>query len=569
MHRPPTFNDKHGSRWQVALLAVAGIAVVLTSAPQKIFAQNRQGTEPGQIEKRIDRKQADPAAPATVAPAVRPPDTPSPSAEIDKSFILSAVSVTGATVYEPADFAPIYEKYLGKSVTTDDVRDIVKAITRKYTDDGYFLSNADAPPQDLSLGILSVEVREGYISTVVFKGDRPGRQPLFEEWADRITRSVPARLSEVERYILMMGDLPGISVSPSLNEPPPGETAYKMTIALAHDRFDGGVTFDNRGTHPVGPLELSVSGGVNSVAGLLERTRLSIFTIPDEPEELLYGEVYEQIPVGSEGTFAWASASRSKVDIYSQSRASQLQSTGDRLAVGFWHPLVRQQDIALYLNGRFDYATSRQSALDDDFEDRLRVARGGLRLWFKDELDGTNNIAVEYSRGLDILNASPAGYNVSRTDGESEFRKVTLDLSRVQKFTDDFWAELNGLVQYSPDILLSAEEMALGGSRFGRGYDPSELSDSRGAAGSLELRHRVPVKDGPLSDLWIYGFYDWGAVWRDGGTRDSIASAGGGLRYFPWDGAIASLELAKPLTRTVSEEGNRDARIFFNLSVSF
>lgn len=404
---------------------------------------------------------------------------------------------------------------------------------------------------------------------MVFKGDRPGRQELFDAWAEGITQSVPARLQEVERYILLMGDLPGVVATPSLNEPPGDEPGYEMTIAVRHDPADAGFSLDNRGTYPVGPLEASFSVGLNSVAGQLERTRISVFTIPDEPDELIYGEVYEQIPLGTGGTMVWGSVSRSKVDIYSQSRAAQLQSTGDRISLGFWHPLLRHQELALYANGRLDYSNSRQSAINDDFNDRLRVARAGLRVWFKDGAEGTNNVNVEWSKGLDVLNASRLGYQVSRTDGESDFDKVTIDANRIQKITDDLWAEVNARGQYSAHVLLSGEEFGLGGSRFGRGYDPSEISDSRGVAGALELRHRLPVKEGVLSNLWFYAFYDAGAVWRTDSSRDSIASAGGGLRLFPWDGAVASIEIAKPLTRAVSEEGNTKSRLFFNVGINF
>ena len=553
-------------------LAVAvAAAIIFYAATNDVAAQSQapRTVEPGQIERRIQRKPETPAPTAPIAPALRSPETAPETPDAGADFVLSAVSISGVTAYDLAELAPLYERFLGRVVSTADIQGIVKAVTKKYTDDGYFLSSASAPPQNLAFGILTIEVKEGYVEKVVFKGDRPGRQDLFDAWAEAITQSVPARLQDVERYVLLMGDLPGVVATPSLDDPPGNEPGYTMTIAVRHDPVDAGFNLDNRGTYPVGPLEASFAVGLNSVAGQLERTRFSAFTIPDEPDELIYGEIYEQLPLGTGGTIVWGSISRSKVDIYSQSRASQLQSTGDRISLGFWHPLVRRQELALYANGRLDYANSRQSAINDDFNDRLRVARAGVRLWFKDGAEGTNNINVEWSKGLDVLNASPLGYQVSRTDGESDFDKITLDVNRIQKITEDFWAELNGRGQYSEHVLLSGEEFALGGSRFGRGYDPSEISDSRGVAGALEFRHRFPVKEGLLSNLWLYAFYDAGAVWRTDSSRDSIVSAGGGLRLFPWDGAVASVEIAKPMTRTVSEEGNTQPRLFFNIGLNF
>lgn len=538
------------------------------AAPLSAQQQVRSTTDAGQIEKRIEERQQAPAEPERVTPTVQAPEKAGIAEEPVQPFVLSAVNVTGATVYPVGDFAPLYEEFIGQEIASAEIETIVERITAKYLEDGYFLSSATAPPQDLSFGILSIRVTEGYIERVSYRGAEPGRKAMFDAWAEKITAEMPARLSTVERYILLMNDLPGITATPNL-EAEGAAGAYELAIAIAHDRFDAYTSLDNRGTYPVGPLQWSLSGGANSQLGALERIRLSIFTVPDEPRELLYGEVYGQIPVGDQGTHLFASASRSTVDIYSESRASRLQASGDRYSVGGWHPLVRQQELALYLNARTDIADSRQSATDDNYTDRLRVVRLGSRVWFRDGIGGTSSTAVEYSRGFDVFGASPNGYNVSRTDGVSRFDKVTFDVNRVQKITDDFWLELNGAGQHSEYVLLSGEEFAVGGSRFGRGYDPSEISDSRGVAGSIELRHRAPVPDGLLSTLWIYAFYDGGVVWRTDNTKDSLTSAGVGLRMFPIEGMRASLELAKPLTRRVAEEGDTASRVFFSVSYGF
>lgn len=555
-------------RISIVFLAICGL--FLSGNPSSAQQSTRGSTEPGQIEKRIERQPEKPAETTPIGPAtLKGTARRAVEAEPVKRFVLSAVNVSGGTIYPVSAFSPLYEEFLGKEVSNTEIEVILKRITGKYVDDGYFLAVATAPPQDLSFGIISIRVTEGYIGRVVYKGDKPGRPGLFDEWAARITDSVPARLPDIERYILLMSDISGLNATPSLDEASSGEGVYEMTINLTHKTLDLSSSLDNRGTHPVGPLQWSLSGGINSILGGLERTRFSVFAVPDNPEELLYGEIYSQIPLNSEGTHFWVSASRSKVDIYSETRGSELNSGGDRLAAGIWHPFIRQQEFSIYVNSRFDHFTSRQSALDDNFEDRLRVVRGGFRVWYKDPIGGTTATAIEYSRGLDIMNATSFGQSVSRTRGESEFDKYTVDLNRVQKLTADFWGELNGRVQYSDHTLLSSEEFGVGGTRFGRGYDPSEISDSRGAAASIELRHRIPVKDGLLSKVWIYGFYDIGAVWRSNGRRDSLASAGGGVRAFPFDGILASLEVAKPLTYTVFEEQSNRPRIFFSLSASF
>ncbi|MFQ5491861.1 MAG: hypothetical protein ACE5GE_14175 [Phycisphaerae bacterium] len=77
---------------------------------------------------------------------------------------------------------------------------------------------------------------------------------------------------------------------------------------------------------------------------------------------------------------------------------------------------------------------------------------------------------------------------------------------------------------------------------------------------------------GPLNSLQIYGFYDIGAVW-DGGrpgasNRESLASAGIGLRAGVFGRLSGGIEFAKPLTRDVAAEDG-EGRVFVTLSGTF
>ena len=125
--------------------------------------------------------------------------------------------------------------------------------------------------------------------------------------------------------------------------------------------------------------------------------------------------------------------------------------------------------------------------------------------------------------------------------------------------------------QKSPHTLLSSEEFSVGGRRFGRAYDPSEISGNQGAAGALELQYDSPYKPAPMRRIQVYGYYDIGAVWGAGFTRNSMASAGGGLRLgLPFD-INANIEFAWPLTRAITpgESDQRSPRVFFNILARF
>ena len=179
--------------------------------------------------------------------------------------------------------------------------------------------------------------------------------------------------------------------------------------------------------------------------------------------------------------------------------------------------------------------------------------------------------------GLPVLDASRSGDKLlSRPRGTGKFLKATFDAARQQHIDGPWSAYLAANGQESSAVLLSSEEIGLGGARFGRAYDPSEVTGSRGVAGSLELRYDDTVRaEGEVVGYQLYGFMDYGAVWTNppagGSDRDTLASTGAGVRL-GWRGQFfGETELAFPLTRGVATNGGRKdgPRVFFRLTAMF
>ena len=557
-----------GLRLRAVAYAVLSAALAL-AAPAAAQQPGGKATEPGQIEKRIQA----PEPPRKPVDKVTPPKPAAPAVGASAAkFILVGVEIAGATVYRPVELSFAYEGFLGREISLTEVGTILGRITERYRRDGYILSRAVAPPQTVARGVLRVKIIEGFIERVAFTGAKPGARALLRSFAGRITASRPMRLAELERYILLMADAPGLRVTPALKALDEARGAYHLDVALRHDPVDGFVNLDNRGTTLVGPLQAFAGVNLNSVLGRLERTRLSLFTIPNAPEELLYGEIFHEHILNAEGTRAWLSASRSAVDTGIAGDRSKENSFGTRVTLGLSHPVIRSRELNLTGTLKFSTLDSDKNSPSFVFDDRLRVVRLGARLNFTDDLGGTSWINAELSKGLDILHASDENAKlVSRAGGQSDFFKLKLDVTRRQKIVRNWSLQLAASAQKSPHILLSSEAFTVGGRRFGRAYDPSDISGGDGAAGSVELRFNAPFRPKPLRSLQLYAYYDIGAVWGEEVTHQSMASAGGGLRVGLPFKVRADVEFAVPLTRpvTLGESGNRGARVFFNILKRF
>jgi hemolysin activation/secretion protein len=507
------------------------------------------------------------------SPLPAPEAIKTPEGKPAKKFRLIGAEIVGSTVYSSARLGDFYEPYLNREISPPEIDAIVKAITKEYRKDGFFLARVIAPPQRVEFGVLRLRIIEGFIEDVVFKGKKPGRSDLFDAWIGRITAENPLKLSTLERNLLLMASIPGLSVTPGVKEKDAERGAYVLEIGLKHSKFDGFATFDNRGTTTVGPLQLYAGVNFNSVVGLLERTRLAVFTIPRSPEELLHFEFQQDHILNSHGTQGWFYTSRSSVETGHVGDGSKEDSLSRRFILGFSHPWIRRRDLNFYTSLKFDAFNSKKDSTDSGFDERLRSVRIGAQFNGNDDLDGTTSLSTEFSKGFDVLHASDKDAALlSRENGRSTYVKATLDVARTQKLVDNWQLEISGSGQWSPHTLLSAEEFAVGGQRFGRGYDPSDISGSQGMAGAAELQYALPIEIPKIaSSIQLFGFYDIGAVWGAGFTRESMASAGGGVRFSLANMFKVQLEAAQPLTRlgTPGEADSDGPRFFISLSGRF
>ncbi len=333
------------------------------------------------------------------------------------------------------------------------------------------------------------------------------------------------------------------------------------------------MNFDNRGTTAVGPLQVYAGVNLNSIIGLLERTRLAVFTIPQTPEELRYVEFQQDHILNGAGTQASIFASRSIVDLGDEALFTKENSHGTRISLEVSHPLIRSRDLNLFASIKLDAFESDKSGDNGTFDDKLRILRLKSRFNSSDGWGGTNWLSGQYSQGFDIFGASDeeSGF-VSNTNGRADFLKVRADFTRVQKIVEHLDLQLSSAGQWSPHTLLSSEEFTVGGQNFGRAFDPSEISGNLGVSGSAELQFNLPADLKPVLDsVQLYGFYDAGAVWGVGYTRASVVSAGGGVGLSLPYNFRAQFEAAMPLTRQSDsgEAERKDPRLYFSISSQF
>ena len=549
---------------------VLGGLLLGLSAPAFAQSSNRS-VDPGQMEKRFQDRPEMKQEVAPLIPEVRGELPPERARAI--RFVLTGLVIEGSSVFKQSELAPLYESLLAREVTLQDIYKIAGIIQKKYAEAGYLLSRVTVPGQQADLGIIRIKVVEGHLENIIFEGKVKGSTELLEAYARKITESNPLRADVLERYILLMNDLPGVSATRRLERANTGEGAYNLIVAISQDNEYGFTRFDNRGSRSSGPFQFWLGGGLNSAFGTWNNTQAR-FVTATQTEELLFADISHSEILTDEGTRLSLGLSSSFSEPGHASAADRVKTRGLFASAGLDHALIRSRPQDLFVGAQITMLNSnRDERSSRTIDDNIRALRLSLRYGVLDGLGGRNNVNLYASRGLDILAATQDGDALaSRSGAPVDFTKLAFELSRYQPM-GAHWGVLAAIAgQRSGTKLPLSEQYGLGGEYMGRAFDPSEIAGDDALAGKVELQWTSADSQGFLSQHQYYAVYDHGATWQRGSVDDfELASLAIGTRFSLRGGYFASLELAQPLVRSVGALGTkgRDPRLFFVLSANF
>lgn len=495
-------------------------------------------------------------------------------------FNLNQIVFDGVGVYSERDIHPLYADKLGQNVSLADVYAIATALTNKYRNDGYILTQVIVPPQTIDGGVVKLRAVEGFIDQIHVSGsDQESALKTVRAYASRIREKGTLNVDQLEKFLLLINDLPGVEARSILSPSRTTTGASDLQIIVERDPYDAFLGVDDYGSRYLGPIQFTAAGAVNSFFGNNERISAQFVAAPHNAELYFFSLGYEQ-PIGTYGTKIKTQYSHSNTVPGYDLDQFDVRGKSDFLSVAVEHPFVRTRERSIYgyaqLDGR---EVQTRNILEPTREDRIRALRVGGRFEFLDSLfkAGVNAVNIELAKGLDIFGASSKNdIRLSRPAGDPTFFKANIEAQRLQRVTSDVNLLLQARGQMANDAMVASEEFSVGGINSGRGYDPSEIVGDEGVSGKVEVQWNEPRPFSVVNDYQLFGFYDIGKVWNDDSTTsdndDSLASAGFGVRAeFP-SSVKAGLAVAFPLTRGVQTNGvnhDKDPKFYFHLNKSF
>lgn len=518
----------------------------------------------------------------------------------DLKFTLSAAQFTGLDVIDGSIVAPSYAGLIGQELPVAAICDIRDRAATILRGEGY-LAAVQVPAQEIEGGAVRFDVVLARMTAVQVRGDAGKSGGQVQKYIDQLVDQPVFNIHEAERYLLLARDIPGLDVRLVLQpatggegnaQRQPGEVVGIFNVT--NTPFTADANIQNLGSRSVGRFGGLLRAQFNGLTGLGDQTTLSFYTTSDFKEQRVVQAGHE-FRVGGEGltlggdfTFAWSTPGIAGPDLFeSETLIGSLYAS---------YPFKRGQTSNVIGTFGADFVNQ-----DIEFsglplsQDRLRIAYGRLDFNMVDEpsLRGVAGYSgfeprwaiagsAEIRQGFDLLGASEAcgaafvnctavgAIPLSRLDGDPTAFVVRGQAQLDYRPTPLLAFSLKPRFQYSPDALLSFEQISGGNYTSGRGFDPGAVIGDSGYGAQLEIAYGslVPETPGGLA-FQPYGFFDLMAVSNKNvpGDPQTITSAGGGLRATLGRYGYLDIYGAVPLERAPLQTQRGDTRILMTLTL--
>jgi len=493
-----------------------------------------------------------------------------------RPFILKKVIIEDTAPCNPKIFLPLYQGYIGKQLTNENVKTILLSIKKYYNKAGYFLMMPDVPKPNFINGVLRIRMVKGKITKINVKADDPKVEALLHKYAEKIKNMPNPNRQILEYYNTLLNDYPGLQVYVVLTpiaSSQPGN--FELSLIGKQKRFIPLFNANNNGTRYFGrslyygrvtlPSLLQAGDALNVVGGT-----------SSEPKRLQYGQLSYEFPLNMSGDRLNVYTIGSRTNPGFVLEPFKQVTTAYTAGLTLKHPIFLDIYNKWYAYGTVEGVNTRISLLSQPFvkQDYRSLRLGSTYVW-GDPTRAQNQLRLEASQGINTGDTQQKLLNPSffYPLGDLSYTKINFYAASREVLTQHFSSNIALTAQYGFEPLVQNEKFSFGGTEFGLAYDPGEFLGDTGAAAIFELDYNQLLSYRYLNLVQYFSYYDFGVVSnRDPALlgKQTAASAGAGVRISFTNTISGSLELDKPLTHNldtavIAGESPKPWRTFFSL----
>ncbi|GAC1319683.1 MAG: ShlB/FhaC/HecB family hemolysin secretion/activation protein [Collimonas sp.] len=469
---------------------------------------------------------------------VRQGSTPDIPESDSVKIVVKSLKVTGAQAYSEADLLAVTGFKPGSELTLSDLRGMAAKIADYYHRNGYFVTQAYLPAQDIKDGVVTIAVIDGQYGKVTLRNQTNLSDNLANSLLGGLNSGDPVTSAPLESRLLLLSDLPGVKVKSTL-VPGASVGASDLIVDLTPgQRVTGSIDADNAGNRYTGEYRVGATVNLNDPTGHGDIASLRALT---SGSGLNYARASYQMQFGK----ATAGVAYSHLEYKLGREFESLKANGTANIASIYgsYPLIRSRNNNLYAGLAFD-AKTFQDKVDSTSTVADKKAHVLMASLYGDHRDnfgggGLSGYSVTWSVGnINLQTPAVQSFDAATAQSNGHFNKLAFSATRLQSVTDtiSLYASING--QVASKNLDVSEKMELGGMYGVRAYPEGEAYADQGYVMNLEARMQLPKFSEKLpGQMQLIGFVDTGTVtvnknpWVAGTNRRTLSGAGVGLNW--------------------------------------
>lgn len=567
----------------IPVLILSSISITAISAPMPTYL-NSNDVENALPQPNVPADSYRPVVPQVNIAAPNPQQLP-----LASLVYLSGVQIEGGTVYEFAEIAELFTHLLNRTVTLKDILAVTERITQRYQNDGYALSYAYLPQQNILSGEITVVLVEGYVSQHEMQGDIGPVMDRIKAMVQPILRERPLTKATFDRYTSLMSQIPGVSLVANVAPPKTTDGAVTLVTEARRRAFDGTASIQkDKGDD----LQVVASAISNSQTAVGEQVAVTTLLPPGKDHERYLRLDYSQY-VSNNGTRLQTYVSgykseptNSLIRIQSNAAFDYSSRKNNRASIGVSHPFqISSQQIVTGVarvygvddERKYDLlaTTPQPRVIKDALKQSSKVRALALEGdWRQAQQKQMRVLSAGVYQGMNTLGAKSelelVGTKIKdRTD--LDFTRVRLSGLQSNNYADALQGVASGAVYWSRDTLPESEQVIFGDRNFARGYPSDQAYGDKGWGAGYELGYSIKLDEKWLRLVQPYAALDAARSWynlSESGSASDLSSAALGVRLADKKFYNLGLEVARPMGDKAIDSRDRSVRYGVTLSYS-
>ncbi|HWX67982.1 MAG TPA: POTRA domain-containing protein [Rhodanobacter sp.] len=495
---------------------------------------------------------------------------PQLEALLARTITPTRIDIVGVHAIPFADAALPFKPLTGKPVRIGELVDAATAVTAIYKQRGYALSFAFLPNQDFAGGVVHVVVVEGYVAEVNLSGEPGTLTRKVRMIAGHISHERPLRTATFERYIQVLGLLPGVHITANVPAPTTTDGATRLELHVTRQRFSAsaGIDFNHPG------IQGLLTAVANALTPLGEQWSVSALYPPGHGDQQYYAGAFA-LPLGSDGLGLKLDGSRYRGN---PGEGDQLPSTlqrrlkQDRIALTLSYPLLLGPNHSLIMSGGA-YGSNGTDRYRNTLNDAQLELQSDVRVLQASLDDSSASMTRQRKFGFGVARGIDGWGARSRTlsnvpgnpfvaPGDVSFTRFDANFVQIDQWPARFGSSISLAGQYSHNRLPSTEQISFGGPRYALAYDPGVAAGDSGWGAALELNRSYAARSSYLKSVVPYAVVQLARVYVNRGSLpvDQLGSAALGLRLSDNKHYSIDLSIAQPFGDKPPETNRRRPR---------